>query len=76
MSNEGPPEEAAEIVTISTSNTKTLKICKFRKAIFSVFNNTSRPNFGILLLLKGSFQEFRLFCLDLPIGKKFVSAQD
>ena len=36
------------------------------KAIFSVFYNISPPNIGILLLLKGSFREFRFICLDLP----------
>jgi hypothetical protein len=41
------------------------------QAIFSVFYNISRPNFVILLLLKGSFRNF-VFCLDLPIDKKIV----
>ena len=36
-------------------------ICEFRKAIFPVFYNISPPNFGILLLLKGSSREFRFF---------------
>ncbi len=49
----------SKIVTISTRNTKTQKICELRKATLSVFYNISRPNFAILLLLlKGSFQEF------------------
>ncbi len=37
------------------------KICELRKAIFCVFYNILRPNFGILLLLKGSFWEYRFF---------------
>ncbi len=38
-----------------------------RQRYISLFYNISRPNFGILLLLKSSFQEFRFFvwiCLD------------
>ena len=46
----------AEIVTTFGSK---MVICEIRKAIFSVFNKLSRPNFGILLPLKGSFREFR-----------------
>ena len=52
------------------SNFRTLhndeKICQICKAIFSVFYKISRPNFEILLLLKGSFREFRFLCLNLP----------
>ena len=33
------------------------------KAIFSTRYNIFQPNFGILLLLKGSFREFRFYCL-------------
>ncbi len=54
----------AEIGTIkaeSSSNFRTLhnneKICKLCKAIFSTHYNIFQPNFGILLLLKGSFRE-------------------
>ena len=47
---------------ISTRNTKNIhKICKLRKSIFSVFYNISQPNFGIFLILKGSFLEFCFF---------------
>ncbi len=49
----------SKMVTISTCNTKIWKICELHMAIFSVFYSISRPNFKILLLLKGSFQEFR-----------------
>ena len=45
-----------EIVTTFGSK---MVICKIRKAIFSVFNKLSRPNFGILLPLRVSFREFR-----------------
>ena len=38
-----------KMVTISARNTNILKICKLRKAIFSVFYNISQPNFAILL---------------------------
>ena len=38
------------MVTISARNTNILKICKLRKAIFSVFYNISQPNFAILLI--------------------------
>ena len=63
----------AQIATIfkaeSGNNLRTLhnneKICKLCKAIFSAHYNIFQPNFGILLLLKGSFQEFGFFCLDL-----------
>ncbi len=34
------------------------KICKLCKAIFSAHYNIFQSNFGILLLLKDSFQEF------------------
>ena len=56
-----------KVVTISAYNTIIItKICELlRKAIFSVFYNILPPNFRILLLLKGSFQEFCFFCLDL-----------
>ncbi len=39
------------------------KICKLCKAIFSTHYNIFQPNFGILLLLKGSFREFGFCCL-------------
>ena len=56
----------SKMVAISTRNTKIQKICELRKAIFSVFHKISRPNFGILLLLEGSFGQFGIFwiCLD------------
>ena len=53
----------AEIVTIFGSKMVTIsarkytniyKICKLRKAIFSVFYNISQPNFEILLILISS----------------------
>ena len=34
----------AEIVTFSARNTNIYKICKLRRAIFSVFYNISQPN--------------------------------
>ena len=34
-----------KMVTISARNTNILKLCKLRKAIFSVFYNISQPNF-------------------------------
>jgi hypothetical protein len=40
-----------KMVTISARNTNILKICKLRKAIFSVFYNISWPNFAILLVI-------------------------
>ena len=56
----------SKMVTISTRSTKLWKIW-LRKAILSVYYRILRPNFGILLLLKDSFQEFRVFFrLDLP----------
>ena len=55
-----------KVVTISAYNTIIItKICELRKAIFSVFYNILPPNFRILLLLKGSFPEFRFFRSDL-----------
>ena len=50
-----------KMVTISTRNTIIRKFANFPKAIFSVFYNISPPNFGILLLLRGSFRIFRFF---------------
>ena len=50
-----------KVVAISARNTIMRKFCK---AIFSAHYNIFQPNFGISLLLKGSFQEF-VFCLDL-----------
>ncbi len=57
----------SKVVAISTRNTKIPKIRELRKVTFSVFHSISRPNFGILLPLNGSFREFRFFawvCLD------------
>jgi hypothetical protein len=44
-----------KMVTISARNTNILKICKLRKAIFSVFYNISQLNFAILLISLCSF---------------------
>jgi hypothetical protein len=44
-----------KMVTISARNTNILKICKLRKAIFSVFYNISQPNLAILLISLCSF---------------------
>jgi hypothetical protein len=44
-----------KMATISARNTNILKICKLRKAIFSVFYNISPPNFAILLISLCSF---------------------
>ena len=55
----------SKMVTISARNTNILKICKLRKAIFSVFYNISQPNFAILVILISSLRrEFTIFCLD------------
>jgi hypothetical protein len=48
-----------KMVTISARNTNILKICKLRKAIFSVFYNISQPNFAILLI--SIFTNFIMF---------------
>ena len=63
-----------KMVKIATRNTNILKICELRKAIFSVFYKMSRLNFGILLLLVGSFREFR-FCVWICLDKKLVYNQ-
>ncbi len=63
-----------QMTSVPAPNTE--KICKLCKAIFSAHYNIFQPNFGILLLLKGSFREFRFFvwiCLDqelVYIGKR------
>ncbi len=60
------PLSALKMVAISARNIIfNEKICKLCKAIFSAHYNIFQPKFGILLLLKGSFQEFVFFCLDL-----------
>ncbi len=67
----------AEIATIfkaeSGSNFRAYhnneKICKLCKAIFSTHYNIFQPNFGILLLLKGSFRECSFFGRDLSRTK-------
>ena len=46
---------SSKMVTISARNTNVYKICKLRRAIFSVFYNISPPNFAILLILTSSF---------------------
>ena len=64
----------SKMVAISTLNTKTNKICELiheAMYIFRILYNISRPNFGILLPLKGSFKEIQLFvriCLDKKIS--------
>ncbi len=66
------PLSALKMVAISARNTIfNEKICKLCKAIFSAHYNIFQPKFGILLLLKGSFQEFVFFvwiCLDKKIS--------
>ena len=54
-----------KVVTIFRTQHNNEKICKFCTAIFSTHYNIFQPNFGILLLLKGSFREFRFSRLDL-----------
>ena len=54
----------SKMVTISARNINILKICKLRKAIFSVFYNILQPNFAILLILISSLQKFTFFCLN------------
>ena len=44
-----------KMVTISARNANILKMCKLRKAIFSVFYNILQPNFAILLISLCSF---------------------
>jgi hypothetical protein len=53
----------SKMVTISARrpNINILKICKLRKAIFSVFYIISQPNFAILLILISSLGEFTFF---------------
>ena len=46
---------SSKMVTFSARNTIIYKICKLRRAIFSVFYNISPPNFAILLILTFSF---------------------
>ncbi len=58
-----------KIVTISARNTIIGKLCYVSKAIFFVLYNISPINFGILLLLIGSFREFRGFCPDFRSQK-------
>jgi hypothetical protein len=53
----------SKMLAISTRNTKIYKTCELCKAIFFVFYSISRPNLGILLLLKASFREFCYFLL-------------
>ena len=61
------PLSGQKMVAISARNTAMRKFANFNcKAIFSTFYKISRPNFEILLLLKGSSREFRSLCLDLP----------
>ena len=50
----------SKMITIFRRDTKHKK-SELCKAIFSVFCDISPPNFGILPLLKGAFQEFRVF---------------
>ncbi len=54
----------SKMVTIFAFNTMRIeKICKLSKAISFFIINIFQPNFGTLLLLKGSFWEFRFYCL-------------
>jgi hypothetical protein len=41
----------SKVVHFPVRNTKSYKICKFRRAIFSSFYNISQSNFAILLIL-------------------------
>ena len=46
---------SSKMVTFSARNTNVYKICKLRRAIFSIFYNISPPNFAILPILISSF---------------------
>ena len=57
----------SKMVTISTRNTKTYKVCELRKVIFSVFYNISRSNFGIFTTFERLLPGISFFvwiCLD------------
>ncbi len=58
-----------KVVAISTCNTVMRKFANFVRLIFSTHYNIFQPNFGILLLLKGSFQEGSFFGRDLSSTK-------
>ncbi len=61
------------MVAISAHDTIMGKFANFCKAIFYVHYNIFQPNFGILLLLKGSFEELVFFvwiCLDKKLVYK------
>ena len=51
----------SKMVTISARNTIIRKFANFAGLYFRIFYNIFPPNFGILLLLKGSFREFLFF---------------
>ena len=61
---------SSKMVTFSARNTNVYKICKLRKAIFSVFYNISPPNFAILLILhplSSCSKRFRSSCVVRPL---------
>ena len=52
-----------KVGTFSARHTITRKFSDFVTLyIFPTHYNIFQPNFGILLLLKGSFREFRFYC--------------
>ncbi len=54
----------SKVVIISAHNTIIRKFANFVRLYFPTHYNIFQPNFGILLLSKGSFREFRCYCLD------------
>ena len=64
----------SKMVTISTREYKNVENLRTSQGYISVFYNISRPNFGILLLLKGSFREFCFFVLICPDPKLVYDA--
>ena len=46
---------SSKMVTFSARKTNIYKICKLRRAIFSVSYNILPPNFAVLLILRCSF---------------------
>ncbi len=53
-----------KVVAISARNTIMRKFANFGRLYFPHIIQHFQPNFGILLFLKGSFQEFRFYFLD------------
>ena len=51
-----------KVVTISARSTVMRKFANFLRLFFSTHYNSCQPNFGILLLSKGFFREFRSYC--------------